>query len=319
MTESPKQGVLSRRGNLLKLKVEYLAPVRGPGGKRERILGWTGESAGRLREKLAGLDLEALAGLTCIAATRTVRRCPETAAAWSGLWDVHRRGLKRQGLVHYVDVLEWQERRVPHGHALMWFERGAGVAGFEIIGEWLRIAAHYGPLRVGQDASVARQESAVAEYMAKHGFRTAKHGQRDNARAPARWLSQGSVGRLWSASRGLPVLDEVRLRGLEVRRLEALQESLALRHGYLAFRRAVARGRDAVEARRQVEESIRGREIWQGLVLWERDDGWLAAALEAARDGEVVDPPATFGWGDLSADEQARWQRELFGDDADVA
>lgn len=306
-----------RRGNLLKLKVDYLGAVgRGPGGKRDRVLGWTGESAGRLREKLAGLDLGALAGLTCIAATRTVRSCPESAAVWAKLWNVHREGLRRRGLVHFVDVLEWQERRVPHGHALLWFERGASVTGFEIIGDWLRIAEAFGPLRVGQDAAIARQESAVAEYLAKHGFRTAKHGQRDNARAPARWLAQGSVGRLWSASRGLPVLPESRVRGLEVRCLEALRESIALRHGYLAFKRAVREGRDPEKARAEVQASIRGREVWQGLVLWERDDEWLARAWDAARHGEVVDVPCTGAFCDLTEEEQQQALRILNGEEA---
>jgi len=311
-----------RHGHLLRLGAQSPASLWGGldggrlsrGGPRGRVIGWTSESAGRLRTKLAALDHEALAGLVCIEMTRTVRRSPATAREWASAWNTLRGSMKRRGLVHYVDVLEWQLRRVPHAHSLLWFDPDAGVTGFELIGDWLRIASPWGPLRVGQDAAVARQESAVAEYMAKHGFRTAKHGQRDNAAAPAHWLAQGSVGRLWSASRGLPQHDEIRTRGLAVRQLEALRESLALRHGYLAFRRAVARGRDPVEARAKVEGSIREREIWKGLVLWERDDEWLAAAWQAARWGEVLEVPPTGSWHDLDEESQRAAVTMLFGE-----
>lgn len=197
----------------------YGQPGPGPDQpvKRGREVGHTLDKSRRLVRFLRSIDWAAVlaSGDVGVWVTLTVREVPDVAE-WRRVRKSFFRQLRRecQLITWGVWVLEWQLRKAPHIHLLVfqrWVEVGepdlrelnrnlaAHHLGAVAVDIWLRLWGRRGnrARRVGQDIQPVTDHHGINLYLAKHGGRTAHHYQRDHVNIPEAGGWRESTGGVW--------------------------------------------------------------------------------------------------------------------------
>lgn len=176
-----------------------------PRAPRRACQGWTPRSSRANTRFLWSIDETQLHGVG-ISFTLTLRRCPETAADWRRLVDLFLRQLEYLGAIRIHQNTEWQARGVPHLHGSVWFPEFIPP---DLVERWLKLAAAYGPLPVGQDVAPLRDALSWFQYCAKHASRGCRHYQRSPENIPAGWTS---TGRVWGRRGHWPLSSPEKIR-----------------------------------------------------------------------------------------------------------
>ena len=169
--------------------------------------GWTKHAAMRNNRFLYSVPLDSLTGQgwSC---TLTIGDdfddCPSPVTFHIWIKELIR-ALERTGrLLRYHWVIEWQQRGVPHLHAVV-YESGisccqhdGGDTGFGQLIEsaWLKYTAPItGASSFGQDVKPIKDSLGWLKYLAKHGSRSISNYQRNPESVPISWAN--STGRMW--------------------------------------------------------------------------------------------------------------------------
>jgi hypothetical protein len=112
--------------------------------------------------------------------------------------------MDRLGLVRGQWLTEWQKRRVPHMHGVLFFPEGSVGLQEAVRGHWLDVAAPWGAEARGQVITPLWGLSGWLRYQAKHSGRSIRHAQRQGM--PPGWTVSG---RLWGVVGEWPTREEV--------------------------------------------------------------------------------------------------------------
>lgn len=250
--------------------------------KRGRTQGWTPAATRRNTAFLYSVRADRLTGVG-VAASLTVRECPESPEAFCAVRNAFIERLRRLGAVRFHWVVEMQERGVPHLHATIYFEpesyRGFPYPPeFAVRDAWLGAAAALAAGEAGQH--VERIDGPVGwfRYQSKHASRGAKHYQRARSSFPESW--QSNTGRVWGRGGDWPTMDPVEL-GLQNRRRGGDR-------GYFVFRRLVRRWRLA-DAR---SDPVAGNRPGRILAARRCGNSWNRGLSEVRGMSEWAEPEA---------------------------
>lgn len=193
-------------------------PNRNP-AKRGKVTGWSAAAVRRHTKWLYAVQPEALDG-DGFAFTLTVRDCPPNAAAWASVRRAFVKRMERAGATRIHWVTEWQRRKVPHLHGVVYFgSLTLAEATPLIVVAWLQVAAEYAPGLRSQHVDAITGAVGWLQYLSKHAARGVAHYQRQGK--PEGW---DSTGRLWGHGGSWPVgepmrFDLDRAGGYRLRRL----------------------------------------------------------------------------------------------------
>jgi hypothetical protein len=168
--------------------------------KRGAVGGWSIQATRRLRRWLYSVDGEALTGQG-YAMTLTVRDLPATPAEWAAARRAFLERLRREGLLRYQWLTEFQMRRVPHLHGMVFFPEASVGLAERVVEHWLAAAAPWRPAARSQSVTPVWGLPGWLQYQAKHSARGVRHYQRANV--PEAWES--GTGRLWGAGGEWPL------------------------------------------------------------------------------------------------------------------
>lgn len=227
-------------------------PNRNP-PKRQSVKGWSAAACRRntafLRSVREG-DLPGF-GLTF---TLTVGRCPPSPLEWHRLRKNYIDRLRRAGIHCLHWVTEWQRRKVPHLHGIVYLDPPADDGSFpramgRALAAWIEIAAPYGAKPSGQHMRVVTDVVGWLQYLGKHASRGVQHYQRSTDHVPPAW--RGKTGRVWGHVGDWPVREPIALE---------FNQSAAwpLRRMVRAWRKADARAERDPFTRRKRIRSARG-------------------------------------------------------------
>jgi hypothetical protein len=136
--------------------------------------------------------------------TLTVRDLPATPGEWTAARKAFVKRLRRDGLVRYQWLTEFQRRRVPHLHGMAFFPGGSVGLAERVVEHWLAVAGPWRPSARSQSVQAVYGLPGWLQYQAKHSARGVRHYQRANV--PEAWSSR--TGRLWGAGGEWPVRED---------------------------------------------------------------------------------------------------------------
>lgn len=271
---------------------------------RGEITGWSAGAVRRHTRWLYSVDAPALDGFG-YALTLTLKDCPPTADDFQRLRRNWLDRQRRSGMIRLHWVVEWQRRGVPHVHAAVYFDHElVGRERWELLTDWLDVAAEYGAAWRSQDVKPIDGPMGWLQYLSKHAARGVRHYQR--WAKPEGWHK---TGRLWGHVGDWPTLDPQTfdLSMDEYWRFRRLVRTWRVRDAQIALlaarddrQRAAARRRIAA-ARRMLKSNDRARSSVRGVSEWidlEAAGGFLEEAAQrsyaalAARLGCDMDPDA---------------------------
>jgi hypothetical protein len=193
--------------------------------KRTAVVGWSKEAVRRHTKWLYSVKADDLDGQG-IAATLTLRDCPEDSAAFHALRRAWIRRVERMGATRIHWVIEWQRRGVPHMHIAVYsdphrstYSRTAfgessrtaelprGINAGDLIKHWIAVAEPYGVDAAAQDVKAITGAVGWLQYLSKHAARGAAHYQRSGK--PAGWEK---TGRLWGHIGAWPVEEPLKFQ-----------------------------------------------------------------------------------------------------------
>lgn len=265
------------------------------GGPRGRITGWSSGAVRRHKRWLYSVVAPELTG-EGDAVTLTLRQCPASHEEWVRLIQTLFDALRRAGMVRWHWVVEWQRRGVPHLHLAVYGPESNGALsrpGYVAVTAWLRIAAAYEPLSVGQHVTRITGPVGWLKYLSKHASRGVAHYQRTGK--PAGWTS---TGRLWGYGGHWPTADALtgvidtrtmwRVRRMVQRYAIAQARSAAVYYGAREPVKAAAAWDSVAWLRTMRKCNDRALSSVRGISEWVPGPVFIAMALCAGWDGEVA-------------------------------
>lgn len=167
----------------------------GQPGKRERVNGWSRQSARGNTRFLRSVCDDQLPDYG-LAFTFTVRDAP-TPDQWAKLKKkVVRAMSERLGCVCWHMVTEWTKQGRPHLHGCAFWLDFSTAYYRDLMGAWLKYSAEFGTLNRGQMVKQIDGSAGWFMYMAKHASRGMGHYQREADNLPPEWKLK--TGRVWS-------------------------------------------------------------------------------------------------------------------------
>lgn len=175
----------------------HTPPLRGV------VNGWSPGAVRRHTKWLYSVDSAELDGAGW-SFTLTLRDCPPTSEQWGRLVAAYRKRLMRAGAVRYHWVVEWQRRKVPHLHGIVYGDFGEKF-GSQLVAWWLQVAAEFRPAVQSQHVALVSGPVGWLKYLSKHAARGVRHYQRHGK--PEGW---DKTGRLWGYGGAWPTDEPAR-------------------------------------------------------------------------------------------------------------
>ena len=168
---------------------------KGKGRAGLKQSGWSPASARANANWLQSIDGEALEGLSGYALSLTLLEVPDTSDELKRALDTWWKRMRRAGALFQHGVLEWQLRKAPHVHCMVYFPAGDKTGGDLGVQHWLDLASRWGSQAQSQHAKPITRLEGWMVYAAKHAAKTAKCDQRSNEYRPPAWREK--TGRVW--------------------------------------------------------------------------------------------------------------------------
>jgi hypothetical protein len=178
---------------------------------RSEIKGWSAQASRNNTNFLRSVNIDKLDGVG-LTFTLTVKLIPPSSDEWHRVRDMFFKRLKRMGVCRYHWCTEWQKRKAPHLHGIIYFptisrDEYAGIH-TNIKNHWLELTQNYDTLSISQHLKPVDNTLGWIEYLAKHASRGASNYQRSSKNIPPGWRK---TGRVWGKSGTWPVEAPIKL------------------------------------------------------------------------------------------------------------
>lgn len=195
---------ISYRGDL---SAEDMERRRSKGFQKGKnaLKGWTPVSLRSNTKFLQEIDPDPLVrDYVGLFVTLTFRDVPESAQRCNDLRVAWWKEMKALGAEICHWCMEFQVRKAPHYHQMIWFRKGAELEEMRrrAVEIWLRMTRRYGTEEVGQDVKVIGGTRDLFAYVAKHSDKKFRGSQRDAKLIPEKWY--GQTKGVWGKTRNWP-------------------------------------------------------------------------------------------------------------------